>query len=118
GETMATAAQTTLEISNFINGEKRPAADGGSEPILNPATGEQIATAPLSGEADVDAAVQAAKSAFGEWSETPPGERALALLRIADALEEDADELSRLESQNVGKPFAAMRDEEMPVLVD
>jgi len=115
---MATAAQTTLEISNFINGEKRPAAEGGSEPILNPATGQQIATAPLSGEADVDAAVQAAKSAFGEWSETPPGERALALLRIADALEQDADELSRLESQNVGKPFAAMRDEEMPVLVD
>ena len=84
---MATAAQTT-EIENFIDGERRPAADGSSEPILNPATGEQIATAPLSGEDDVDAAVQAAKRAFKEWSETPPGERALALLRIADALEE------------------------------
>ena len=115
---MATAAKTTIEISNFINGEQRPAADGASEPILNPATGEQIATAPLSDEADVDAAVQAAKKAFEEWSETPPGERALLLLRIADALEQDADELSRLESINVGKPVEAMRSEEMPFLVD
>src|SRR5687767_14049605 len=115
---MAIATQTTIEIENFINGEHRPAAEGGSEPILNPATGEQIATAPLSGEADVDAAVQAAKAAFREWSETPPGERALALLRIADALEADADELSRLESINVGKPVEAMRSEEMPFIVD
>src|SRR4051794_12150152 len=113
---MATASQTRIE--NFIDGEHRPAVDGSDEPILNPATGEQIATAPLSGEADVDAAVQASKRAFREWSETPPGERALALLRIADALEEDADELSRLESLNVGKPIEAMREEEMPVLVD
>jgi betaine-aldehyde dehydrogenase len=112
------ATTTQVEIKNFINGEERPAADGGSEPILNPATGEEIATAPLSGESDVDAAVQAAKEAFEEWSETTPGERALALLRIADALEEDADELSRIESLNVGKPIEAMREEEMPFLVD
>jgi betaine-aldehyde dehydrogenase len=113
---MATASQTRIE--NFIDGEHRPAVDGSDEPILNPATGEQIATAPLSGDADVDAAVQASKRAFREWSETPPGERALALLRIADALEENADELSQLESLNVGKPIEAMREEEMPVLVD
>jgi 1-pyrroline dehydrogenase len=115
---MATAAKTTIEVENFINGERRPAAEGASEPIVNPATGEQIATAPLSGEQDVDAAVQAATNAFSEWSEAPPGERALALLRIADALEEQADELSRLESLNVGKPIEAMRDEEMPFIVD
>jgi betaine-aldehyde dehydrogenase len=113
---MATASQTKIE--NFIDGEHRPAAAGGSEPILNPATAEEIASAPLSDEQDVDAAVQAAKRAFTEWSETPPGERALALLRIADALEDDADELSRLESLNVGKPIEAMREEEMPFLVD
>ncbi len=115
---MATAAQTTHELSNFINGESRPAADGASEPILNPATGEQIATAPLSDQADVDAAVDAAKGAFKEWSETPPGERALALLRIADALEQHGDELSGLESLNVGKPIESMKADEMPVLVD
>jgi betaine-aldehyde dehydrogenase len=114
---MATVAQTT-EIQNFIDGQRRPAADGSSEPILNPATGEQIASAPLSGEGDVDAAVQAAKRAFPDWSETPPGERALALLRIADALEEHGDELSELESLNVGKPVESMKADEMPVLVD
>jgi 1-pyrroline dehydrogenase len=113
---MATVAQTT-EIENFIDGERRPAADGSSEPILNPATGAQIATAPLSGEADVDTAVQAAKRAFPEWSQTPPGERALALLRLADTLEAHGEELSQLESQNVGKPIEAMR-EEIPFLVD
>jgi betaine-aldehyde dehydrogenase len=113
---MATASQTKIE--NFIDGEHRAAADGSEEPILNPATGEQIATAPLSGERDVDAAVNAAGRAFQEWAETPPGERALALLRIADGLEEQADELSQLESLNVGKPIEAMRDEEMPFLVD
>ena len=115
---MATAAKTQIEVRNFINGEKRPAADGADEPILNPATGEQIGTAPLSGEADIDAAVQAAKGAFQEWSETPPGERALALLRIADALEANGDELSQLESLNVGKPVESMKADEMPVLVD
>jgi 1-pyrroline dehydrogenase len=113
---MATAAQTKIE--NFIDGEHRPTADGADEPVLNPATGEQIATTPLSGEQDVNAAVGAAKRAFREWSETPPGERALALLRIADALEENADELSQLESLNVGKPIEAMREEEMPFMVD
>ena len=115
---MATKTQALIEIENFIDGAEHPSAEGGSEPIVNPATGEQIATAPLSGEADVDAAVQAAKRAFPEWSETTPGERALALLRIADALEEQADELSRIESLNVGKPIEAMREEEMPFLVD
>ncbi len=113
---MATASQTKIE--NFIDGEHRPAADGSDEPVLNPATGEQIATTPLSGAADVDAAVGAAKKAFREWSETPPGERALALLRIADALEDNADELSQLESLNVGKPIEAKREEEMPFMVD
>jgi betaine-aldehyde dehydrogenase len=114
---MATTTQATTRISNFIDGEERPAAEGSSEDILNPATGEPIATAPLSGEADVDVAVQAAKRAFQEWSETPPGERALALLKIADALEENGDEFCRLESLNVGKPIEAMR-EELPFMVD
>jgi 1-pyrroline dehydrogenase len=114
---MATAAKTGTEIQNFIDGQSRAPADGASEAILNPASGEEIATAPLSGEADVDAAVQAAKRAFKDWSETPPGERAYALLKIADLLEEHGEELSQMESLNVGKPIEAMR-EEIPVMVD
>ena len=69
---MATAAQTGTEIQNFIDGECRAPADGASEPVLNPATGEEIATSPLSGEEDVDAAVQAAKRV--QRARSPPRE--------------------------------------------
>ena len=104
-------------IDNFIGGAFAAPVDGATEEIRNPATGEVIAVAPLSDAADVDAAVAAAAGAFDGWSATPPGERALALLRIADALEERGEELSQVESLNVGKPIAAMRDE-IPALVD
>src|SRR3954452_17429878 len=99
------ATPQTPEIRNFVGGEERSDAQYGTEPILNPATEEEIATAPKSGEEDVNAAVQAAQDAFPGWSSTTPGERALALLRLADAIEEHADELSQLESLNVGKPL-------------
>jgi betaine-aldehyde dehydrogenase len=112
---MATTAQT--EIRNFIAGEERAAAEGGSEPVINPATGEQIATTPLSTQFDVDAAVEAAKAAFESWGWTTPQERSNALLKIADAVEEAGEELSQIESLNVGKPIEAMRDE-IPVCVD
>jgi len=104
-------------IENFVGGAFAAPVDGATEEIRNPATGEVIAVAPLSDAADVDAAVAAASGAFEAWGYTPPGERALALLRIADALEQRGEELSQVESLNVGKPIAAMRDE-IPVLVD
>jgi 1-pyrroline dehydrogenase len=106
---MATKTEPT-EIRNFVGGELHPAY-GGSEPILNPATGDEIARAPVSTEMDVDAAVDAAAAAFPGWSETTPGERALALLRMADAIEGRGEEISRVESLNVGKPIEAMPDE-------
>jgi 1-pyrroline dehydrogenase len=108
---------TVTEIDNLIGGQSRPAADGEREDIVNPATGETIATAPLSGQQDVDAAVDAAQAAFEGWSQKPPGERALALLEIAEAIELRGEELSQLESRNVGKPIDAARDE-IPVCVD
>jgi betaine-aldehyde dehydrogenase len=112
---MATTTQT--EIKNFINGEEKPAAEGGTEPVINPATGEQIAVTPLSTEADVNDAVAAAGAAFDAWGGTTPQERSNALLKIADAVEELGEELSQIESLNVGKPIEAMRDE-IPVCVD
>ena len=105
------------KIENFIGGSLAAAGDGATEEIHNPATGAVIATAPLSDAADVDRAVAAASHAFDGWAGRPPGERALALLRIADALEARGEELSRVESLNVGKPIAAMRDE-IPFIVD
>jgi len=105
------------KIENFIGGEFTAPSAGATEEIRDPSTGAVIATAPLSQSADVDAAVAAAAGAFEGWAWTTPGERALALLRIADSLEECGEEISQLESLNVGKPIAAMR-EELPAIID
>jgi betaine-aldehyde dehydrogenase len=112
---MATATRT---LQNFIDGAFADPADGETEPVLNPATGEPIATAPKSTAADVDRAVAAARAAFDGWAATTPGERALALLKIADAIEEHADEIAELESDNAGKPIQAFKDDEIPFMVD
>ncbi len=113
---MATATQTKFQ--NFINGEWVDPAEGATEDVLNPATGETIAQAPLSTKEDVDRAVAAAKAAFDGWSTTTPGERGAALLALADAIEENADELADLESTNAGKPRQAFFDDEIPFMVD
>jgi betaine-aldehyde dehydrogenase len=114
---MATT-RTEIELQNFIDGSRRPPAEGAIESIVNPATGEAIGSAPLSSEADVADAVDAAKRAFPGWADTTPGERAGALLKIADAIEDHADELAELESLNVGKPIEAVRAEELPFMLD
>jgi betaine-aldehyde dehydrogenase len=114
---MATTA-TTKTLQNFIDGEFMDPVDGQTESVLNPATGDQIAEAPLSSEEDVDRAVRAARGAFETWSTATPGERSLALLRLADAIEQHADELAELEATNVGKPIQATKDEELPVIAD
>ena len=111
-------ATQVLTLQNFIDGEHSWPAEGETEPILNPATGEVIAYAPLSTAADVDRAVDAARRAFETWGVTTPGERASALLALADAIEEHAEELAQLESANAGKPIAAFRDDEIPFMVD
>jgi betaine-aldehyde dehydrogenase len=112
---VATAITT---LKNFIGGEYVDPAEGQTEPIVNPATGEAIAEAPVSSAADVDRAVGAARAAFDGWSSTTPGERALGLLRLADAVEEHAEELAGLEADNAGKPIGAFRDDEVPFMVD
>src|SRR3954466_8235975 len=113
---MATVAAT--ELKNFIDGEFVDPADGSTEAVLNPATGQEIAQAPLSGAEDVNRAVEAARRAFDGWASATPGERSLALLKLADRLEEHADELSDLEAENAGKPRQAFFEDEMPFLVD
>jgi betaine-aldehyde dehydrogenase len=109
---------TTAEIlRNFIDGEP-VASDGEAEPVLNPATGEELARAPRSTPEDVDRAVQAARRAFGGWSNTTPAQRSEALLAIANVLEEHGDEIARLEALNAGKPIEAVRSDEIPVMAD
>jgi betaine-aldehyde dehydrogenase len=111
-------ATVTRTLRNFVDGEHVDPAEGRSEPILNPATGEQIATAPLSDAADVDRAVQAARRAFGSWSGATPGERSYALLKLADAVEAHSDELAELEALDAGKPIEAVKADEIPVVAD
>lgn len=105
-------------VSNFINGHLVPAAEGRTYPLINPATGETFAEAPLSGPEDVHRAAAAARTAFESWSETTPAERQLALNRIADAFEQRADELLDAECENTGKPPAVTRAEELPMILD
>ena len=113
---MATATQT---FKNFIDGESVDAAEGQTDAVLNPATGEEIAQAASSTQEDVERAVKAARAAFdGGWSTSTPGERALAILKLADALEERADEIAELESANAGKPIEAFKGDEVPAMVD
>src|SRR6266511_604497 len=116
GGDMATATRTKLK--NFINGEFVDPAEGQTEEVLNPATGEAIAEAPLSTEEDVNRAVAAARAAFDGWSSTTPGERSLALLKLADAIADNADEISDLESADAGKPRKAFVEDEIPFMVD
>jgi betaine-aldehyde dehydrogenase len=109
---------TQIEIlSNFIDGERAP-SDGDTEAILNPATGEELARAPISSPADVDRAVGAARRAFAGWSQRTPAQRAQALLAIADLVEDHAEEIARLEALNAGKPIAAVTNDELPVMAD
>ncbi len=110
-------ATTTETLSNFIDG--RPVAGSGdTEPVLNPATGEELARAPISTPQEVDEAVGAARAAFESWSRTTPAQRAEALLGVADVLEEHGEEIARLEALNAGKPIEAVKDDEIPVMVD
>lgn len=103
------------ELKNFINGSET--GEAGGEDVINPATGEKIGSAPLSGTAEVDAAVAAAKGAFEGWSQATPQDRSLALLKIADSIEAASDEFAQIESENVGKPIEFAR-EELPQVVD
>jgi aminobutyraldehyde dehydrogenase len=110
---MATATSQKI----FVGGKWTDAAEGGTMEVLNPATGDTIAEVPACTAADVDAAVEAAAQALPDWLDSTPAERAELLLKLADVLDEHAEELAEIESRNVGKPLPYARDE-MPVCAD
>ncbi len=113
------SATATATLKNIVNGEAVDAADGQTSAIVNPATAEEIGQAPESGQQDVDRAVAAARAAFDNgWSTSTPADRATALMALADAIDEHADEFAALESENAGKPLAAVRDDEMGAMSD
>jgi len=106
------------DLQNFVGGQWTDLAYDQRADIIDPSTGEVFATAPVSGAAEVDAAVASAAEAFPGWRDATPAERSLALLRIADALEARADEFVKAESQNTGKPIGLTASEEIPPMVD
>jgi betaine-aldehyde dehydrogenase len=107
-----------VAFRNFVNGGSAEARDRRVLDVVDPVTGGVYATSPLSGPADVDAAVRAAAGAFETWRETTPAQRQLGLLRIADAVEARAAEFVRVESADTGKPLGLTASEELPPSVD
>ena len=105
-------------LQNFINGKSAPSSSGKTQDLINPATGEVFAKAPVSNAADIDAAMSAAATAFESWRDSTPGERQKAINKIADAIEARAEELIRVESENTGKPIAVTRQEEIGPMLD
>nr|WP_240157858.1 aminobutyraldehyde dehydrogenase [Pseudonocardia broussonetiae] len=101
-----------------MDGDFQPPAEGGWTDVVNPATGEVYATAPLSTGPDVDAAFAAAQNAFASWRRTTPGERMEALLKMAEAVEQGASRLIEAEARNTGKPLGLTASEEIPPMVD
>ena len=105
--------QTKLLIKGkLVEGE------GAATPVLDPATGEQVASVKEASPAQIQSAVEAATEAFDSFGRTTPADRAGMLLAVADAIEAHNDELAELESLDCGKPFTAARDDEMPLTID
>ncbi len=108
----------SAQLRNFINGEYVAAHAESSFELIDPATEQSYGTSPVSSREDVDNAFAAAASAFEEWGETTPAERQLALFRIADAMEERAEEFADLESRDTGKPRGSLVEDEILLSVD
>jgi betaine-aldehyde dehydrogenase len=106
------------KLQNFVGGSFVDAKSGRTSEVIDPSTGEPYASAPISGDEDVDAAFAAAAEAFSTWRDSTPSERSLALFRIADALEARADDLVAAECKNTGKPVGLTRSEEIPPMAD
>ena len=105
------ATETASAYKNFVDGAWVDAVDGATMDVINPATGDTIAQVPRGSEADVERVIEAANKALPEWLDSTPGERMTMLLKMADLIDEHAEELARLESLNTGKPWSVAADE-------
>jgi betaine-aldehyde dehydrogenase len=108
------------EYLNFVDGAWVPSHTEKTYAVVNPATGGKIAAVPQSDLEDTRAAIDAARTAFdkGKWPRMTPGDRALALLKLANLIEANMDRLGPLESQNQGKTIKQARDGDLPFSVD
>jgi aminobutyraldehyde dehydrogenase len=104
--------------TQLLIGSTFEAGTEAEELILNPRTGAKIVDLPEASQSQIERAVDAAENAFATWSMTTPGERSGYLLKIANAIEKDADAFAALEALNCGKPINAVRNDELPAIID
>ncbi len=104
--------------TQMLIGSRFEAGTETEERVLNPKTGETVLNLPEASLGQIDAAVDAAERAFTSWSQTTPSQRSAYLLKIADAIERDAEGFAALEALNCGKPINAVLNDEIPAIVD
>lgn len=112
-QALAARLTTTLNDRAFINDEFVAAVSGETFETINPATGEVLAHVASCDKADAEIAIRHARAAFksGVWSRMPPGERKRVLLKLADLLEANQDELALLDTLDMGKPVTSALDD-------
>jgi acyl-CoA reductase-like NAD-dependent aldehyde dehydrogenase len=112
----------TADVTHYrmiIGGEEVDSTSGQTMDVVNPATNEVMATVPRCGEADVDRAVAAARSAFeGDWARTSPSKRNRLMMRLAELVRRDLDDLARLETVSSGKAISSSKGEILAALED
>ncbi|MCJ8143666.1 gamma-aminobutyraldehyde dehydrogenase [Ancylobacter sp. A5.8] len=109
---------TTLSDTQMLIGSQFVSGTEAAETVLNPKTEETLIELPEASADQIDAAVNAAEAAFVHWSRTTPAERSSLLLKLADAIEKEAEGFATLEALNCGKPRHAVLNDEMPAIVD
>jgi betaine-aldehyde dehydrogenase len=106
-------------LQNFIHGGfEEPSAGTETLSLIDPSTGDEFGNSPLSGAAEIDAAMRSAEEGFAVWSGMTPSERGRALLQAADALEARGDDFVNAECLNTGKPIELTRSEELGPAAD
>src|ERR1700691_2834351 len=105
-------------LANFIGGESLPPKSGKYVELISPVTGQPFAESPVSDQSDVDHAVTVAAQAFSSWKRSTPSQRSLALLKIADLLETNAEELVAIEAENTGKIISLTMSEHITPMID
>ena len=104
--------------TQMLIGNRFEAGTEAEEKIFNPRTGETILNLAEASSIQIEAAVSAADKAFATWSRTTPAQRSAYLLKIADRIEAEADGFAALEALNCGKPINAVKNDEIPAIVD
>lgn len=108
----------TREIKNFVGGDYVEVGVNGGFGLINPANEKTFAESPVTDEAGINAAFEAAAKAFETYRDSTPADRQKALLGIADRIEERAEEIVAAESENTGKPLGLTMEEEIPMATD